>query len=103
MPPAFKHTLLDETERLIHGIVRDAKARRTVINVEGKSESVPVEIAERVRAADIALKFLQVKAKIAPEVTESEFERDLAEFHGTRKGHAAPSEDAGLNGHAGDG
>ena len=96
MPPSKGKTLLDETELLIKGIVRDAR-RGEVITVAGPdgtthTERRPAEVLDRVRAADAALRFMVIKNKLKPEETESEFDRLQNEFHSEGEGGDAESE-----------
>ena len=83
--------LLKVTESLVYDIVRDARKKRTIVNDSGQTEQIPIDIVDRVKAADIALKFMQVKEKIDPQETQSEFERALTEYH-TGSGNSASDE-----------
>jgi antitoxin (DNA-binding transcriptional repressor) of toxin-antitoxin stability system len=72
--------LLGETERLIRGIVRDAnRGRRVEVEVDGKvvARRVPFDTLDRTRAAEAALKFLQIKAKLPEPTGPSQYEQDL--------------------------
>ena len=76
--------LLVETKRLICGIVREAnRGRKVEIEVDGKrtTRRVPFDTLDRVRAADAALKFLQLSAKLPEQTGPSEYELALKEMH----------------------
>jgi len=85
---ARKNPLLNETASLVLGIVRDAKRKRPVVGSDGITREEPPDIVERVKAADVALRFMMVKEKIDPHTEESAFERDLADFHDTGESNA---------------
>lgn len=89
--------LLDETEKLVTKIVRNTRAGRVIRDTdpEGKPRTrrVPYDIIDQVRAAESALKFLQVKNKLDPEKEETEFDEQLKRFHGQGGSDAAPGED----------
>ena len=90
-----ERTLLEDTERLVHGIVRDAHKRRMVRDAEGnpiKGKFVQADFLDRCRAADSAMKFLAIKEKLDPPETESEFQRALAQYHGSGDGDGSPPE-----------
>jgi len=94
--PARKTTLLDATESLIHNLVRDARKPRQIgLLPDGSPNMVMPDLSDQTKVATAALNFLQVKHKIAPEETESEFERELAAFHdGAAKSESAPGPQA---------
>lgn len=64
---ASKNTLLNSVEGLVSQIVKDAKTKKLVLQPDGTSVEQPADIAERVKAADVALRYLMIKEKIAPE------------------------------------
>jgi hypothetical protein len=77
--PPKKPNLMDETELLVIDIVKSAKEKR----VDADGTEIPPDTLDRVRAADVALRFMSIKAKIAPpEETESDFEKQLKDLHG---------------------
>jgi hypothetical protein len=76
-------TLIEDTERLVHQIVRDATRRRIIDN-----KYVPQDFLDRCRAADAALKFLAMQRKHFPEEEISEFERGLHAYHDQGEGDA---------------
>jgi len=83
VPNPRKSALLASAERLVQDLVRDARKPRQVgLLPDGQPNMVMPDLADQVRVADVALKFLSVKHRIAPEEEESEYERDLAELHG---------------------
>jgi hypothetical protein len=61
---------MDETEDLIIGVVREARKAKE-----------NMDITDRVKAADAALRFMTIKHKLVPEKEESDFERELRELH----------------------
>ena len=92
--PRRKLSLIEDTERLVHDVVRDARKRRK--GPDGKP--VAHDFLDRCRAVESALKFLQVKERVSPEETESEFERNLKSYHGEGSGDAADQTGAPFNG-----
>jgi hypothetical protein len=91
-PLKRKDLLLAETELLITGLVRDARlGTKVTADVDGAKVTTrePTTILDRVRAADAALRFIQIKNKLDPEHQESEFERLRDEFHDTGEGSDA--------------
>lgn len=78
-------TLMAEMEKLITGMVRQAQKKRQVQSANKekgvKAKYEPPNILDQARAADAALKFMAMKAKLEPEIVESEFERQLKDFH----------------------
>lgn len=88
-------SLMDETERLLRGVVKDARlGRKTLDAATGKTRRVPLDILDRVRALDGALKFLQVKNKLEPEADENEFDKSLRDYHGQGGGNTDSAESA---------
>lgn len=89
--------LMEETEKLVTKLVRNTRAGRVIkdTDAEGKTtrRRVPYDIIDQVRAAESALKFLQVKNKLDPEKEETEFDEQLKRFHGQGSGGADPGED----------
>ena len=86
--------LMDETELLIIDLVKDAKKERVL--EDGSTQKL--DILDRVRAADAALRFMAMKDKIGPkEEEESAFERSLKELHNVsdneRGGSASKAKD----------
>ena len=69
--------------RVVHGVVRDAMRKRRL----GDGSTVAPEMLDRVRAAEIGMKFLERKEGLQTE-GESEFERQLAAYHSPRIGGA---------------
>lgn len=92
-------TLLEATEKLIKKLVKQAGRGSQVTDKEGKRRTIPPDILDQVRAADSALKFLQMKHKIDPEEREGEFQRAAAAYHGQGEGNADHTEGTG-NGYA---
>ena len=89
--------LMTEAEKLITKMVRNVRSGRVVKTTnketgEVTSRRVPYDIIDQVRAADAALKLLQVKNKLEPEAEENEFDKQLRDFHGARSGDADPAE-----------
>jgi hypothetical protein len=99
-----KRTLLEETALLIASMVRDARRRRKVgvDETTGKPRYVAADISDKAKAAAAALAFMGAKEKLDPEKEESQFERDLAQFHGQGKGDAAGGKAANGTARAGD-
>jgi hypothetical protein len=92
-------SLMDETELLIIDLVKDAKKERVL--EDGSTQKL--DILDRVRAADAALRFMAMKDKIGPkEEEESAFERSLKDLHGEpdneRGGSAADTKGKGPGG-----
>jgi hypothetical protein len=82
-PP--KRPLLDDLQILVHSVVRDARRRRKLPD----GTVVVPEILDRVRAAEIGMKFLERQQGLTPPDGTSEFEQSLAAYHGAR-GRGAP-------------
>lgn len=101
LPPAKKPelTLLESTEKLIKKLVRQAGRASHTTDREGKRRTIQPDILDQVRAADAALKFLQMKHKIDPEEKDGEFQRAVAAYHDQGEGDGDRSEGSG-NGHA---
>lgn len=93
IPPAKVQPLdlMEQTERLITKLVRNARSGRTIRNEDGTTRRVQYDILDQARAADAALKFLTVKNKLDPEVEETEFDREQRKYH-ERSGKTASRE-----------
>lgn len=90
-PNAWRNrSLMEDAEHLAKTIVRDANKKQKT--ADGKF--VPRDISERAKALETAIRFLQVKNKIAPEEAESEFERGLQSYHSQRGGGPDDDEDS---------
>lgn len=78
-------SLMAEMEKLITGMVRQAQRKRQVQAADKskglKAKYEPPNILDQARAAESALKFMAMKAKLEPEIVVSEFEQQLREFH----------------------
>jgi hypothetical protein len=91
--------LMAETERLVTKLVRNARSGRVIKDPEtGKIRRVPYDILDQARAADSALRLLQVKNKLQPEVEENEFDQQLREFHGQGSGGTDSAKEPPANG-----
>lgn len=86
--------LLSQTEKLVTNMVTRANRYRFAKDKEGKRVKIEPDILDMVRAADVALRYMAAKAKIAPpEEVESEFERSQREFHSARGSGSDDAED----------
>lgn len=90
---APKRSLLEDTERLVHKLVRQTGRARSVTGPDGKRKSLPPDPSDMARAVEASLKFQTIKAKLDPEETTSEFQLALERYHGKGGGDAPDAED----------
>jgi ABC-type transporter MlaC component len=86
MTKAKSRNLMDEAEHQLARLLRDVNRKKTFIDGKGEKKVIEPDVAERVQALRATFVFLGMKHKIAPEAEESEFERQIKEYHDERGG-----------------
>jgi hypothetical protein len=92
-PPVRQTTLMEETEKLITKLVKNARSGRVTRGADGVRHRVPYDALDQARAVSAALEFLKTKEKLDPEVTKGEFDAGLEAYHNARVSHP-PDDDA---------